>query len=106
MSNTQHTPGPWHISGGPISVHKYRHYDIIGGISLVATTAILSGSQHTAEESSANARLIAAAPDLLAALKFCATVLSDCVLFPERDDENQAYSWAIAAIAKAEGTNA
>ena len=53
--------------------------------------------QHRAEQSEANARLIAAAPDLLAAL----TVL--CDVDASTADRHRAYMEGRAAIAKATG---
>ena len=53
MATAQHTPGPWAIAG---------HYIGTLGVN-VATVGYASGAEH------ANARLIAAAPDLLAALE-------------------------------------
>ena len=58
---TQHTPGPWNVTGLYV-----RERD--GG--LVASIIDLWHDQKTPKaEMDANARLIAAAPDLLAALK-------------------------------------
>jgi hypothetical protein len=58
QTNTQHTPGPWKVR------EEYIH-QIIGtdGWGAVADCAI---GVRTPEEKDANARLIAAAPDLLA----------------------------------------
>jgi len=88
-TTTKHTPGPWSTDGDHIFGPVYLLADIV--------------SADTIEEAEANARLIAAAPDLLAALEHCCAVMADCVMFPERDDENRAYSQARAAISKATG---
>ena len=55
----QHTPGPWTVNDGEIVGGGFVLGMVYGAISDV-------GSDH---ECHANARLIAAAPDLLAALK-------------------------------------
>lgn len=62
----QHTPGPWtfdkdaHCAGGYIRTTK--------GLGTAACKITTSG--HSYGEAIANARLIAAAPELLAALKY------------------------------------
>lgn len=53
-----HTPGPWRGDGTP-------GCEIIGNSRIVATMTWCSGFQ---EEDAANARLVIAAPDMLAAL--------------------------------------
>ncbi len=52
-------------------------------------------------EDAANARLIAAAPELLEALKFCLSVIEDQGVFDA--SEKMAVTKALAAIAKATG---
>ncbi len=64
---TQHTPGPWtyrqaYDNGEPTA------FEVDAGRGNVATVATGAGDVDREE---ANARLIAAAPDLLAALKQC-----------------------------------
>ena len=78
---------------------------------LVATLAPVSaydsrrGSPETPEGQAANARLIAAAPDMLSALRCVAT----CSRYPDDEPENMAFALehlrelAMRAIAKAEG---
>jgi hypothetical protein len=63
MTTTQHTAGPWtQGDDNPLSIYgKYTNVATVHGTH--ATGA------RTEEEARANARLIAAAPDLLAALK-------------------------------------
>lgn len=56
-----HTPGPW--------IRGARLLDVCAGASVVATVACASSHPATEEQAHANARLIAAAPDLLAALE-------------------------------------
>ena len=63
---TKHTPGPWdiHESEGRIEIHPA---DDIDGLRVIAD--LVFGDTLSADECRANARLIAAAPDLLEALK-------------------------------------
>ena len=81
---TKHTPGPWAIDGEGTNA-MVRGADL----TIVAVRHRLTGPTHEA-----NARLIAAAPELLEALE---SILSDAC-------DNGAY-WdkARAAIAKARG---
>ena len=96
-SKAKHTPGPWkyHLGRG---TNPRFHIHASGGYQIASTTELERHPQAYDENElrEANARLIAAAPDLLAA---CKTM---------RDDwENGNLSHAIqligAAIAKAEG---
>lgn len=64
---TKHTPGPWHSGTVPHIV-----YDM-GGWAVCNT--ITYHGKHEKGEDEANARLIAAAPDLLAALHDAAALL-------------------------------
>lgn len=86
------TPGPWvaHLhSDGAYSIKQPGDYDTQPMI------ASRSNWSHRANESHANAHLIAAAPDLLAA---CEEMLSCYV--PERSNERPRYR---AIIKKAKG---
>lgn len=118
MTNTaQHTPGPW--------IYKDEQGIMLGGQSDwsaqmdckstygVQSTApvmdnrgttiaivVLDGFDENIIE--ANARLIAAAPDLLAALEYCAGQLADSRMIGD-DDGLRGYLMAQDAIAKATG---
>lgn len=61
---TEHTPGPWHV--GP---HAGRGIWIDNAVDALSIAFIDSEFRHSREEAMANARLIAAGPDLLAALE-------------------------------------
>ena len=103
-----HTPGPWSVVGEQANFAGYlltsyndqRHiYSAVdkksGGTGCVAVVA----------SSSANAHLIAAAPELLAALQTCRNVLAGIAvgdLDTVRPD-SRALAAARAAIAKAQG---
>ena len=93
---TKHTPGPWSVSG--------RDGDEIWAARTFGATAI--ATVDPGEDSRANARLIAAAPDLLVALKEIAKGEGP---FSRRPLEHAANTIehmkeiARAAIAKTEG---
>ena len=85
-----HTPGPW--------IRGARLLDVCAGASVVATVACASSHPATEEQAHANARLIAAAPDLLEAL------MRLVYTYQPRDDyEKQSLVIARAAIRKAKG---
>lgn len=86
MSASQHTPGPWHLRGDTILV---KPSCIIGQCD--------RGGKHP-ETIMANARLIAAAPELLQALKHCL-----CYLEADSDDPDEyaTFNEAYAAVKKA-----
>jgi hypothetical protein len=96
--NTKHTPGPWHTYEHP---KTFSVYDKNGG--LVSTGAQFGVASK--DRRKADSRLIAAAPDLLAALKAL-----EAAAFPvkpaeskqERQKEIDALRQARAAIAAAE----
>lgn len=102
MSESKHTPGPWAF--GLIDATDPKHgfsVNDFGRGHLNATVHV--GGLSDLKEDEANARLIAAAPDLLTALKKALAVLQKLDLlrhidpmFPELDEAN-------AAIAKTEG---
>ena len=60
MKTAQHTPGPWRNEGATVKAISH-------GICFKITRA--DANNYTTEGNEANARLIAAAPDLLAALQ-------------------------------------
>ena len=71
--NTKHTPGPWRLEKHPEWSQYYGNivgsYGIgAGNIENIRTISVQL-KHGTDEETEANARLIAAAPDLLAALQ-------------------------------------
>jgi len=88
---SQHTPGPWTVDG--------NHFQIWAndGENAVASVYSTASPEPMASEARANARLIAAAPDLLAALEDSLTVirLMGC------DMSN--FSNSCAALARAKG---
>jgi len=91
-SRTHPTPGPWNIIDRPVS----------GAIQIVPSgTGLRIATVTNCDNENDNARLIAAAPDLLAACKALLTHLLD----PKGDREirEMAIDDARAAIAKAQG---
>ena len=102
---SKHTKGPWKI-GTPPPNGEQTIGDARGMMVAVATTGIGMG-----EETKANARLIAAAPELLDALKGIMNIVSETLgvagYYPDEDyadwDEFPELQAAEAAIAKAKG---
>lgn len=91
MANNKHTPGPWHV-GKDHEAGISKGYFVGGGGCVRANMVGPAGNQE------ANARLIAAAPDILEALR-------QMVANAEADGKTyrSCYTQAVAAIAKAEG---
>ncbi len=88
---TNHTPGPWYVTG---RLTRYVEARIDGGlIQEVAACGPTEADGGYGPHQEANARLIAAAPDLLEALEML-------IEFP---NTGPATSTARAAIAKATG---
>jgi len=90
--NVAHTPGCWHIA---FSDMRY-------GRKVYAIESAIDGRVAEVASTRANARLIAAAPDMLAALQSCLAAL-------EYHDREAEYDWhsreiklARAALAKAQ----
>lgn len=106
MAESKHTPKPWHaarmnsttINVVPHRIHGFRAM-LVGGSDgqVVAHTF-----GKTAEETEANARLIAAAPDLLDAIKPLLSFLESELEGDEAHPFHKDLAAARAAIAKAE----
>lgn len=101
MSKTTHppTPGPWRAS-----VDLFRPPKIwVHAPDSYAVCRVMTGHYH-AEVAKANAHLIAAAPDLLAALKELLGCAAPFVGYADAGDKlNAARDKAANAILKAEG---
>lgn len=92
-----HTSGPWEVSSSVIVVSN--NADKLRIICSTASFDALQEHAPTMSEAIANARLIAAAPELLAILqRFYAATYGNTDLIPQLDFEQ-----ARAVIAKAEG---
>ena len=92
MTDSTHTPGPWGLSKTEWASHAVLADDDV-------EVCFVCAGEHDAETELANARLIAAAPDMLAALramvtaeKYGTTATHDSAMMAVRD-----------ALAKAEG---
>jgi hypothetical protein len=97
-----HTPGPWKIGGQ--SGNPGEGEEISADGRLIAWTAATYDEDEdedvVTEEDRANAKLIAAAPDLLAALRYAVTVMQDYDIDEHLSGEFEVFT---DAIAKAEG---
>ena len=96
---SKHTPGPWYYVGGSdkrAAPYIRKEGDMVPGTMAIASVTGRGG----VSESAANARLIAAAPELLAALKQLTGEVTDLERNRVRES---AVDAARAAIARAEG---
>lgn len=93
MSAAKHTPGPWSLAGIPESLGIWA-----GGTIIATVSCSNRDGAGIILANEANARLIAAAPDMLEALRDCTTTLGR--LAPD----GTAYKLACAAYAKAGGS--
>ncbi len=105
----KHTPGPWHVDPKAAEESFFEDVSILRHDGLAVAVAVHNGDI-IPPEPEANARLIAAAPDLLEALKPFAECCDS--IGREIPDSKDTSSWtfqagdfrrARAAIAKAEG---
>lgn len=93
---TKHTPGPWSLDPNPATVWI---------VSSARTTHVAELPQHPSldpETTAANAHLIAAAPEMLKALR-----VAEVALMPDDHSEGDLEALQIvrAAIARAEGSS-
>ena len=93
MSTKKHTPGPWAV------YESMGAETVIGRIGVKAEVDIAHCNNCDTSEARANARLIAAAPDLLFALDQAVTSMQDSG-YP---NSHLAVRCARAAIARATG---
>lgn len=103
---SEHTPGPWfvHDFADPAVSSDPGPEDVTVSCDHPATITVASmGRAMTAtlDEARANARLIAAAPDMLEALREAQAVLSDYYRADPYESDRQALAAIEAAIAKA-----
>jgi hypothetical protein len=101
MSDAKHTPGPWQLTGWYIRPKCYEGIPTPDSWPAICSVRPWGKDRWPylhEEETRANIQLIAAAPDLLAALK---EIIEHPAAFS--DGANRLWSQATAAIAKAEG---
>jgi hypothetical protein len=99
--NTKHTPGPWAVGLYSWDNVKGAHGILAEGCLIPICHSIMGGDL---EESDANARLIAAAPDLLEALRKAEAWVSQYHgMVGHNAASRQMSSVIFAAIAKATG---
>lgn len=101
---TQHTPGPWIVSeepGGCVIVTD-REYGLI--VAYVSSRLDGKANKRRWLEQTANGHLIAAAPNLLTALKDALALLEYMAADRESAKQHTTLVGARAAIAQAEGT--
>ena len=97
---TKHTPGPWNAHS--IKKSAAPPYTPVSATTLIAQVYSTAFGDH--EQSEANARLIAAAPDLLEAVKrLLPDVLWVADYWANDPDKDGDIVFARAAIAKATG---
>lgn len=103
----RHTEGPWMKSNRTFLTHNHPERRWESYVNTANTLAYVGcGVGETMEECVANAHLIAAAPELLAAAKLTALHFSRMDGNWDHfmgDDEHEAWTALNAAIAKAEG---
>lgn len=97
----KHTPGPWFAVGYQVEIESETVADIC------TTNAHLfgQGGLHDDARAMANARLIAAAPEMLEALEALVIshrALCDSPSWDEQDEAEQAHARAIIAYVKGE----
>jgi hypothetical protein len=102
----QHTPGPWRWVPEPDTASPWRDY---GDLYSASSEVVLSGWENDFEggvrvNSHADARLIAAAPEMLAALESAADELERLMSWHGTEVWPSVLRDARAAIAKVRGT--
>ncbi len=103
MSETKHTPGPWEIDrSGAYYKPCIRHNGLIVAWLPNGARALLTGAGRRKAEERADARLIAASPELLSACKNLVAA-ANCKYMREAMEYEGYFDKARAAISAAEG---
>jgi hypothetical protein len=93
-----HTTGPWNVSEAVEEIHD-DYYSIANLAEMEIVAYVGDGSSGYSPQRESNARLIAAAPDLLAALRATLALLTD----PDAESADRVTDTVREAIARAEG---
>jgi hypothetical protein len=101
MSIRLHTPGPWTVDYTDDNLRIYVGDLLIAEVN--GSTEHIEVRGLDGETTEANAWLIAAAPDLLAALERILARVETLNLFTEHGEDAKVVEQARAAIAKAQG---
>lgn len=96
MADTKHTPGPWNVTG--VMVDGEPHPEICIGVHTPHGPLTVAVALGGLEGQEANALVLAAAPELLAALQAVLPWAAELI-----NDNHPAMKAAKAAIAKATG---
>lgn len=107
MSNTKHTPGPWHVTDWPgdwsgmdgVSIGIDDDFGADGGRNHYLVT-VINGDP---DELKANAHLVAASPELLQAARAALKLLESVAFVTKEGDTDKPLRLLRAAIAKAQG---
>ncbi len=101
---TKHTPGPWDYRLR-FNAEDKGNPPLGGWYSVTADAAnfMVASTELSAEEDEANARLIAAAPDLLSSCVGLLSALEEMIPRFKSFHGNETVEYARAAIAKAKG---
>lgn len=101
MSHTKHTPGPWFTDATNDTIFilsPARRGAYVAQIEKMGSDA------KPIEDAGANARLIAAAPELLTEMRVIKSFLGDCVKMLKNDSEARDLYYRVEAlIARIEG---
>lgn len=95
---TQHTPGPWFRGcNSPVGVQIVTadKNDEPNALIAVVNHNVVNPKQETSDEVRANALLISAAPEMLAALKQAEIVLAVALCWPGSEDTKRKIRAAI-----------
>ena len=98
MTGEKHTPGPWHVDPTAPEAY-YQDVNVLRHSGLAVAVALHNGDIAPAEVE-ANARLIAAAPDLL---EVAMRILERGYVSEHIEEERGDHLALVAAIAKATG---
>jgi hypothetical protein len=106
MNEQKHTPGHWYATAGYIAAKTEAGHRVICSMSRADSCMNYAAGVGSTEDAS-NARLIAAAPDMLAALRalyeHCAMIHKSWGDGDNSKQANAAKKAGLAAIAQAEG---